>query len=114
MSTRIKNGSACHICMVTCPFFYLSSCEGQLGCCFWDQFSTYSIAAADTFSRHYVVMWISSNPWNSMEEKYHEDDFFYIYRIFEMDVVSPWEYLHAGVAAARLSLSVNRLFFKTA
>lgn len=28
---------------------------------------------------------------------------------FQVDVVSPWEYLHADVAAARLSLSVNSI-----
>lgn len=33
------------------------------------------------------------------------------YIISEVDIMGPWEYLHAGVAAARLTPSVN-CFFK--
>lgn len=41
----------------------------------------------------------------------HTEILLYLFYIMsEMDILSPWGYLHAGVAAAWLSLSVSRFF----
>ncbi len=47
----------------------------------------------------------------TMKLSAHTEILLYLFYIMsEMDILSPWEYLHAGVAAARLSLSVHRFF----